>query len=165
MGTKILIGIDPGLSGAIAVLKDDSVEVWDIPTLIVAGAAGTTRREYQVSEMAAILRPYVAHGASVMAGLESVHSMPGQGVRSMFSMGRGLGIWEGLLGAFAIPYTKIIPQEWKRAMLSGMGHDKESSRVRAQQLFPALTEKFSRKRDDGRAEAALIASYVGIKFR
>ena len=60
--------------------------------------------------------------------------MPGQGTRSMFTIGFGYGLWLGILATLRLPYTAVRPGMWKRAM--ALGKDKEASRLRAQQLYP-----------------------------
>lgn len=160
----ITIGIDPGLDGAVAVLDyqddrpgfDGSPILYDTPTLTVKGAKGN-KREYNLHEMAQFLRQFTEVPSRVY--LEKVHSMPGQGVRSMFSMGVGFGAWLGILAAFGYEYTLVTPQRWKGVLLDGMGHDKDAGRLRATQLFPAVASLFARKKDDGRADAILIAAY------
>ncbi len=147
------IGIDPGLSGAVAILPAGVVS--DTPTAVTAN--GKTRRHvYLPGEMARIVREYAT--GDCHAYLEAVHSMPGQGVRSMFSMGHGLGLWEGILAALGVPYTLVTPQRWKREMM-GSVTDKDAARVRAVQLFPHLAGELARVKDHGRAEALLIAEY------
>lgn len=156
------IGIDPGLDGAVAILGYETVLgaagkplIYDTPTLTVKGASGN-RREYHLIKMASFLRPFAACS---VAYIENVHAMPGQGVRSMFTMGLGVGAWMGILAALEIPVTRVTPQRWKGVMLDGMGHDKDAGRLRAIQLFPTQAEVFERKKDDGRADAILIAEY------
>lgn len=161
---NIIIGIDPGLDGAVAVLGysddrpgfDGAPILFDTPTLTVRGAKGN-KREYNLHEMAKFLRQFTAVPSRVF--IEKVHSMPGQGVRSMFSMGYGAGAWAGILAALDFSYSYITPQRWKGVLLDGMGHDKDAGRLRAIQLFPAQSDLFARKKDDGRADAILIAEY------
>jgi len=81
--------------------------------------------------------------------------MPGQGVRSMFTIGVGHGLFLGILAAVGLPYTRVRPAIWKRTL--GLGKDKEASRLRAQQLYPGADLR--RKKDHGRAEALLLAWY------
>jgi crossover junction endodeoxyribonuclease RuvC len=96
----------------------------------------------------------------VFAVLEAVHSMPKQGVASSFSFGRGLGIWEGILSALAVPYVKVAPQTWKKVMMADAPHDnKDASRIIASRLFPQMEGYFTRKKDHNRAEALLMAEY------
>lgn len=154
----IYIGIDPGLDGAVARIEPDNPSctmVWDTPTLTVKSARGN-RREYALRRMAEQLAPI---RENAVAYIENVHAMPGQGVRSMFTMGYGVGAWEGILAALGIIYTRVTPQRWKAAMLDGMGKDKDAGRMRAMQLFPDRAVLFERKKDDGRADAILIAEY------
>lgn len=158
----IYLGVDPGLDGALAACEPGSVDfvtLFDTPTLTVQGKGA--KREYDVHAMARALRGYAAYGpGGVTALVELVHAMPGQGVRSMFSMGRGIGVWEGLLAGLGIPYAFVTPQRWKRALMDGMGKDKDAARLTAMRLFPSIAGSFARKKDDGRAEALLIAEYA-----
>jgi len=87
--------------------------------------------------------------------LEESQAMPGQGTRSMFTVGVGFGLWLGVLAALQMPYTRIRPQVWKKAL--GLGKDKEAARLRAMQLYPGADLR--RKQDHGRAEALLLAWY------
>ena len=148
------LGIDPDLGGALAVLADDGalLAVYDTPTLRLRVARGT-KQEYDLPGMAALLRPYADPGAHVV--LEESQAMPGQGVRSMFTTGYGFGVWLGLLAALQMPYTRVRPVVWKKAL--ALGTDKEQARLRAQQRFPGADLR--RKKDHGRAEALLLAWY------
>lgn len=156
----IYIGIDPGLDGALAVIDTDrdAVEIFDTPTVTVKTTKGT-KREYDLSTMATRLRTVRLNLQSSIAVIEKVHSMPGQGVRSMFSMGYGVGAWEGLLAGIGIPYRRVAPQTWQKLMLADEGRGKDAARLQAQRLFPATAAMFARKKDDGRADAVLIAEY------
>lgn len=166
-----IIGIDPGLDGALAIIEEPvrwdlppQIEpmAWDTPTRTVEVARGT-KREYKLDVMAEWLRPWAERHRSygdVAAFIENVHSMPGQGVRSMFSMGYGVGAWHGILSALKIPYTLVTPQSWKKAMIPDPHQkDKDASRLVAMNLFPSRAVLFERKRDHGRADAVLIAEY------
>lgn len=150
----IILGIDPGLSGAMAFLDTDTgmIAVEDMPTVEVK-RNNKLKREVSPQLVAAIIiKRHV--GA---AYLEKVNAMAGQGVSSVFSFGRSAGIMEGVLAAFDIPTTLVTPQAWQKAM--GVRDGKDGSRERAMQLFPASAELFQRKKDDGRSDAALIAKY------
>lgn len=150
----IYIGIDPGLSGAVGVIYADGAgHVFDTPVCLV-----DTKRKYLVGAMALLLKPYAEHD-EVFAVLENVHSMPKQGVASSFSFGEGKGMWEGILGAFNIPFDLVSPQRWKKEMLADQGKEKSAARYKAMQLFPSIATQFARVKDDGRAEALLMAEY------
>lgn len=153
-----VIGIDPGASGAIAVLQNGQVQTFDTPYAKVKGGKG----EYSTAGMVRLLKPFepvLPGDEAVHVVMELVHAMPGQGVTSMFNFGKGYGIWLGILSALGLPYTLVSPRTWKKVMLADMGAEKDHARIRAQQMFPAAAEQFTRKRDDGRAEAALLAEY------
>ena len=146
------IGIDPGLSGAVAILATDGalVALHDMPTLTISTSRGT-RQEYDVPGLVTLLAPYA--GSQTHVVIEESQAMPGQGVRSMFTVGVGFGLWLGVLAALQLPYTRVRPSIWKRA--HGLSKDKEQARLRAMQLFP--TADLRRKKDHGRAEALLLA--------
>lgn len=156
--STVFIGIDPGLDGAVACICDDGyASVEDTPTMNV-GRGKVTKRVYDSQGMVARLIAIPWDSAHVV--IEDVHSMPGQGVASTFTFGVGFGTWLGILAALKLPYDRVPPQRWKRAMLDGMGQGKDASRVRALQLFPWMASDLARKKDDGRAEALLMAEYA-----
>ena len=151
-----IIGIDPGLTGAVAVLPEGLF--FDTP---VASVKKGGKKVYLVAEMVALFLVYRASEVPDRAHvyIEDVHAMPGQGVSSTFSFGRGYGLWEGIVAALGIPYTLVSPVRWKRAMMDGMGKEKGASRIRAGQLFPRFIGQLTRVKDHGRADALLIAEY------
>jgi len=151
----MFVGIDPGLSGALAVLTADGglVALADTPILTLCVARGI-RHDYDVPGMCALLQLYAGQQAHVV--IEASQAMPGQGVRSMFTCGLGMGVWLGLLAALQVPYTRVRPVVWKKAF--SLGKDKEQARLRAQQLFPGADLRH--KKDHGRAEALLLAWYA-----
>jgi len=163
---NVYIGIDPGLDGAaVSIASDDSpsgrrcFRILDTPTLTVEGASGN-RREYDLNAMAEWLEEIAKMEANRFALVERVHAMPAQGVRSMFSMGYGVGVWEGLLVGCGIPFERVTPQRWQRAMMDGQGKGKDAARFKAMGLFPEIADMLKRKRDDGRADALLIAEHA-----
>lgn len=159
----IYLGIDPGLAGAVAMVGDAGPVVADTPVDLGALRSGKRRRDYLISDMRTILEEWqllskevtLQHGT--LCALEYVGPRPGQGVSSMFRMGRGLGLWEGLLVALEIPYVKVSPVTWKRAY-NLLGQGKQQSRINAQQRFP--TVDVSKKRHDGRADALWLALFA-----
>lgn len=148
----IYAGIDPGLHGGIAfyISEFDSLEAHPLPTHSLA-RNGRTKRELDIPGLVDLLAARaVAHVA-----LEKVGAMPGQGVSSMFSFGRTVGQIEGVLSALRLRTTLVTPQSWRRDMSVRGG--KDASRLRAQQLLPLDAKLFARAKDDGVAEAALLA--------
>lgn len=153
----IILGIDPGLTGALAFYDTTTktIEVHDMPVVSVV------RNGKNKNEVSPVLTSNIIaeHGQGKIgaAYLERVNAMPGQGVTSVFSFGRSSGIIEGILAAYDIPTHIVIPQRWQKAMEVRGG--KDGSRERAMQLLPASSGKFNLKKHDGRADAALIAIY------
>ena len=150
----MVIGIDCGLQGAVAVLGADGalVALRDVPTLTLRTSRGT-RQEYDIPGMVSLLAPYT--GAQTHVVIEESQAMPGQGTRSMFTCGLGMGVWLGVLAALQLPHSRIRPHVWKKAL--GLGKDKEASRLRAMQLYPAADLRL--RKHHGRAEALLLAYY------
>lgn len=151
------MGIDPGAFGAVAILDKDSRElvIIDMPTLKVKRGPRVVN-QVDGHMLADALRGHATADTSAL--IEKVHAMPGQGVSSMFSFGRAAGIVEGVLAGLSIPFELIPPATWTKSMRTFGG--KDGSRQRAQELFPDYAHLFARKKDDGRAEAALLACYA-----
>ena len=146
-----IIGIDPGASGAIALLVSGVlVSVHDMPTVTVERNKAQ-KRQVCPAGLSLLMQQLSPHKAIV----EKVSAMPGQGVSSMFSFGRSVGIIEGVLAAKRIPVTFVTPQSWQKQ--SGAAKGKDGSRQRVMELFPSQAHLFARVKDDGRADAVLIA--------
>jgi len=148
----MIVGLDPGISGAIAFLKDnlEFIAVFDMPTMPLS----KSKNQVNAAALAKIIR---LHPWPMTAYLEAVSAMPKQGVSSMFSFGTSYGIVQGVLAALDIPTVLIRPQVWKvRAGLRGA--DKDMARTLAQRLYPMA--ELSRKKDIGRADAILIARFA-----
>lgn len=152
----LFIGIDPGLTGAVAAINEmgQIITVQDTPMLAVKKGKGT-KHVYVETAMAKILESTVhIYGTSCIT-IENVHAMPGQGVTSMFSMGTGFGLWLGIAAALCIPIERMEPHTWKQIVGIPTGSDKNASIVLASRIFPSAS--LSRKKDHGRADALLIA--------
>ena len=148
-----IIGIDPGLSGAVAVLTgSDSLRILDMPTVTVE-RNGKSKRQVSASELAEII--YTLKSDDCHVFVERVGAVSGQGVTSVFSFGRSFGMIEGILAAFKLPVTYVAPATWVKAV--GRGQGKDASRARAMELFPNNQADFKRVKDDGRSDSALIA--------
>jgi crossover junction endodeoxyribonuclease RuvC len=150
--SKYCIGVDPGLSGAIAIISTESLKIFDMPTMTVE-RNGKAKRQVSASELAEML--YLYSGRDCHVYCERVGAVTGQGVTSVFSFGRSFGMIEGILAAFKMPVTFVPPATWVKAV--GRGQGKDASRARAMELFPSDQDQFKRVKDDGRADAALIA--------
>lgn len=154
----LVLGIDPGLGGALALFDPKSRELVKlIPTPLIEGDG--SKKELALNELALFFDEYadqISH-----CGIEEVHAMPGQGVVSMFNFGMGYGKLRGLLAANYIPTFRVKPQNWKQ-VFHLINKRKEWSLELARDLFPKNKADFARACDDGKAEAALIAVYASL---
>lgn len=184
--SSICLGIDPGVNGAIAYYKVDSnkLEVFDMPT--IKQKVGKKERKQIDSKL--LVKIFKSLKNINHAFVEKVNAYPQQGVVSVFSFGYSYGVIIGILAARSIPITYVLPKKWKedidlqtekiskkrptankkefkdwdKLRAKGKIKNKEFSRERAMKEFPECREYFKRKKDDGRAEAALIALW-GVK--
>ena len=161
MTAPYILGIDPGLGGAMALYcpADEGVCLWDAPKsldsgvdpVVLAGMVDTIHRTYP----------------GIIAVVERVSSMPRQG--GAFAFGLSTGIIHGCLASAGIPFELVSPSVWKAKMgltkFPGETYAENKTRARAlaTQLFPALAPQFKRAKDDGRAEALLLAVYWANK--
>lgn len=146
-----VIGIDPGLSGA-AALVDDAGRLLDVFDLPVVGDGPAAIVD------GANLARFIRAVAPDRAVVELVSAMPKQGAASTFKFGRAVGVILGVLAAVEIPVVQVAPTRWKKAMR--LDREKETSRLRAIETWPAAASEFARKRDHDRAEAALLALWA-----
>ena len=126
---NLYVGIDPGVSGGIACITSDELFAIKCPSTI---ADMNDKVEAVVN---------VAHhtGYKVYATIEAVHSMPKQGVASVFKFGKNYGEWLGILSANKIPYTQVSPQKWMK-IFGSMPKEKKDRKNHikhlAQQRYP-----------------------------
>ena len=153
----IIVGIDPGVSGAIAFLDKHRATVRSMPTLKV------TKNKRTIDEIT--LRNILEHRAAKIEHIfiEKVSAMPKQGVVSMFNFGVGWGLIRGVIVGLHLPYTLVHPNTWKRTICKDMPRgSKDVSIIVAKRLWPDVdlrrTER-SKKNDNGKADALCIAEY------
>jgi crossover junction endodeoxyribonuclease RuvC len=150
-----ILGIDIGVVGAVALLDAETgelIQIDDMPAL-QDGPAG--RRAVNAALLAEIV--FKSHAGA--AFVEFVGARPGEGAVGAFAFGRSRGVVEGVLGAAGVPSSFITPQSWKRevGIPPGKVGAKDAARSMAIRRWPAHAGLFARVKDDGRAEAALIA--------
>ena len=162
-----IVGIDPGITGAVVVIDNHGEIKRSIRTPILMEK---TKKVYDLSLMREVLRgaqhDAESEGGTVMVGLEKVHSLPRDGRVGAFRFGMGYGMWQGLLSGLFIAYLEVTPQRWQGRMLAGYprGDQTKTSAVRAAKgLFPHIPINF--KADWGMADAALIAEYTRREHR
>jgi crossover junction endodeoxyribonuclease RuvC len=149
----IVVGIDPGLDGALA-LHDGSaiVALIDMPTFAIVRGK-TKRRDLDGQTICTWLKEHRPEHVYI----EQAQAIPRQSAYATGIFFQVYGQVLGILTAHAIPYTVVPPVLWKRALKVPAG--KDAARARASQLFPDAACRWPLKKHDGRAEAALIASY------
>tara|TARA_R110000868_G_scaffold114309_4_gene306304 strand:- start:1420 stop:1929 length:510 start_codon:yes stop_codon:yes gene_type:complete len=149
------IGIDPGLSGAIAFIGPDWYRVHDIPTML----KGTGKVKYEINSAGLQDILYKDLPNHSVAGLERVNAMPGQGVSSVFSLGDSFGCCRSVLACAQVPTFYVTPTEWKKYFR--LTSDKEEARAMAIKLYPKA--ELHLKKHVDRAEALLIATFIKFK--
>ena len=149
----IIAGIDPGANGGLAIYGE-SLDVHPVPKV----GKEADKVAWAMDWLAVIEQ--CDH-----IFIEQVGAMPGQGVTSMFNFGDRFGFVKALAYSAGVPVSFVRPQEWKKGVGIPTGSEKGASRIRASQLFPNDADKWSRVKDDGLAEAALIAYYGSLKLR
>ena len=148
----MIIGIDPGNTGAVAALSNQGEfdYVGDIPLW--------QEGKKSIIDGAKLAITLKNSSWDLSVYLEKVHAMPNQGVTSMFNFGQGYGIIKGVLGCLGYDYTLVTPQAWKKHH-GLLKTDKDAARLKAIELFPEAEQYLQRKKDIGRADALLIAAY------
>lgn len=140
-------GVDPGRTGAIAVLNGEAA----LMSLIDMPWVGKDLDGQMLRQMLQELSP-------LRVAIEGQHAFPKQGASSAFTNGVGFGMLRGLVIALAVPHLVVTANVWKRAVGLAPGSDKHASRMVASRLFPLAD--LGRRADQGRADALLIAEYL-----
>lgn len=149
---ECIMGVDPGVSGAIAFYfpeHPERVAIYDMPSI---------GKEINAPHLTEIIHQYMPD----IAFIELVHAMPKQGVSSSFNFGMSYGMMRGVVAACGVPQQLVAPNKWKKHF--NLNADKEMSRRLAILTWPDAN-KFNRKKDDGRAEAALLALYGSMMMK
>ena len=153
-----IIGIDPGISGAICFFEDGKiVDVIEMPSM----AEGKQNKKQVIgnqlfNEITSRLTEVSQDEVCVV--VEHVTAMPGQGVTSMFNFGQSFGVIKGICSAMQLPIHYVRPTKWKK-YFNLINTSKDASRSRAIEIFPKVSDKLKRKKDSNKADAILIASY------
>jgi crossover junction endodeoxyribonuclease RuvC len=153
----IVLGFDPGITGAVAVLVDDKiVSVIDMPVVEKRIASGKMRRRVSAAGIADIINNRIfSPNTGVEAWVEQVSPRPGEGTVSSFSFGRSVGVIEGVLAGLGVPTNFVAPPVWMKELRV----PRDGSIGRCLEIYPYLAKDLSRKKDHGRADAALIALF------
>lgn len=154
----IIAGIDPGKTGALSITYETGeVFLLDVPRVEIKGKDKPAWADWEATWWPAL----DFHGPQMIV-IEDIAARPGQGVTSMFTFGRTLGFAHGLAARCRVPVHFVTPAVWK-AKLGLLNSSKGASREKCRVLYPKSAHQLTRVKDDGRAEATLIAHY-GRKF-
>lgn len=161
----MIIGVDPGGTGALVALRHDGsiIETLMMPTIKIG-----TKTRINGAAIAGWLKDVYRHSGEVPvhAYLEQVNAMPSgppgkrraMGVGSAFTFGHAAGLVEGVLMGAGIPITLVTPQAWKKS--AGLiGSDKDAARSRAIQLYPTCRILDLKGKGQAVADALLIARH------
>ena len=139
-----VIGIDPGLNGAIAVLKDNKVkEIFDVP---VMPEGKKNKRQLNSAQLVKLLKEIISEEEEVVVIVENVSAMPGQGVTSMFNFGQTFGAIKGICAALGLPIFFVRPAKWKKHF-DLINSSKDASRTKAIEMYPSISDELSKKKD------------------
>lgn len=169
------LGIDPGKSGALAVIDGSRIFLHDAPVVQVK-VGKVFKNQLDPAACTLLLQKY--QSGDMMLVIEKVQPMPSfkvqrkgeepseqsMGVTSAFNFGRDYGMWIGVVAALGIPYHLVAPQSWKKRLMADMSKDKDAGRIRAMQLYPQAALDLQRKKDHGRADALLLARFGQMMF-
>jgi len=178
---RVAIGIDLGLNGAVAVMRQDRLEVYDTPTVQVR-RGGKMRPAYDEESMVRLLDRVAADDSLIHKGsrlelvaiLEDVHALPNPcprcspekrrfgGVQGAHSMGLSSGLWRGILSTLEVPYRLVQPAVWKK-VYGLWGQEKPASILAAKRHVPHSAPMLGRAKDHNRAEAILLAHYLLVR--
>ena len=153
----IIVGIDPGLTGAIAILDNKKViSLFDMPVMT---EGKKNKRQLNSAQLVNILSEYKKRkDDEVSVVVEQVNAMPGQGVTSMFNFGQTFGAIKGVCAAMGLPIFFVRPSRWKKHF-ELINASKDSSRTKAIEMYPSLSNQLTKKKDVNKSDAILIARF------
>ena len=154
----LIIGIDPGISGAICLFENGRIlKVIEMPTMTDGKKNKKQVNGAQIyHEISNNIKNFDKKDIKIV--IEQVSAMPGQGVTSMFNFGQSFGILKGICSAMQLSMYFVRPAKWKK-YFNLINSEKDASRTRAIEIFPYFSSQLSKKKDSNKADAILIASY------
>ena len=151
-----IIGIDPGLSGAIAILENNKVlNIFDMP---VMSEGKKNKRQLNSALLVDLIKENIDLNEEVSVVVEQVNAMPGQGVTSMFNFGQTFGAIKGICAALKLPIFFVRPSKWKKHF-ELINSSKDSSRTKTIEMYPKLSNQLAKKKDVNKSDAILIARF------
>ena len=151
-----ILGIDPGLSGGISVLEDQKVlGIFDMP---VMAEGKKNKRQLNSAQLVNIIKENTRSDDEVVIIVEQVNAMPGQGVTSMFNFGQTFGAIKGVCAALKLPIFFVRPSKWKKHF-ELINSSKDSSRTKAIEMYPSISNQLAKKKDVNKSDAILIGRF------
>ena len=151
-----IIGIDPGIQGALAIL--DNEKVIDIVDLPVMSDGKKNKKQLNGAYLSDYLKKHILNIENTVVVVEQVNAMPGQGVTSMFNFGQTFGVIKGICAALKIPIYFVRPSKWKKHF-DLIRSSKDASRTKVIEMYPSLSNLLSKKKDVNKSDAILIARF------
>ena len=152
----IIIGIDPGLSGAVAILDD--LKIFDIFDMPIMPEGKKNKNQLNSAQLVNIINEHVLKKEDTFVIVEQVSAMPGQGVTSMFNFGQTFGSIKGICAALKLPIFYVRPAKWKKHF-ELINSSKDASRTKVIEMYPSISSRLTKKKDVNKADAILIARY------
>ncbi len=151
-----IIGIDPGLSGAIAVLDDLKIfGMFDMP---IMSEGKKNKNQLNSAQLVNIIKKHILTSGDTFVIVEQVSAMPGQGVTSMFNFGQTFGAIKGICASLSLPIFYVRPAKWKKHF-ELINASKDASRTKVIEMYPSISDSLRKKKDVNKADAVLIARY------
>ena len=151
-----IIGIDPGLSGAIVILENNKVlKLFEMP---VMAEGKKNKRQLNSARLVNIFKENSSNNEEVAVVVEQVNAMPGQGVTSMFNFGQSFGAIKGVCAALNLPIFFVRPSKWKKHF-ELINSSKDASRTKVIEMYPKLSNQLTKKKDVNKSDAILIARF------
>ena len=151
-----ILGIYPGLSGAIDILEKKKVlNLFDMP---VMAEGKKNKKQLNSAQLVNIIRENSIGDKEIAVVVEQVNAMPGQGVTSMFNFGQTFGAIKGVCAALNLPIFFVRPSRWKK-YFELINSSKDSSRTKVIEMYPSLSSQLAKKKDVNKSDAILIARY------
>ena len=151
-----IIGIDPGLSGGIAILDD--LKIFDIYDMPIMSEGKKNKNQLNSAQLVNIIKKNIISNGDTFLIVEQVSAMPGQGVTSMFNFGQTFGSIKGICAALNLPIFFVRPAKWKKHF-DLINSSKDASRTKVIEMYPSISPRLSKKKDVNKADAILIDRY------
>ena len=160
----LIIGIDPGISGAICFFQNGEItDIIDIPSM---ADGKKNKRQINSQQVFNEVSERIINipKKEIIVVIEQVSAMPGQGVTSMFNFGQSFGVLKGICSAMQLSMYFVRPAKWKK-YYGLIKTEKDASRTKVIEIFPYISSKLSKKKDSNKADAILIANFFNNTYQ